>query len=78
MDIPHGTAERLSRALGQAVVRIWSRLPHDVQHQLFEEVVTSHGEAIETQLAIFLHDKHPSTFDAVKAREMLEPDSLGG
>ena len=53
-------------------------MPHDVQHQLFEEVITAHGEAIRPQLAVFLHDKHPRTSASIKARAMLEPDSLGG
>ena len=30
------------------------------------------------RLAIYLHEKHPRTCAAVKARAMLEPDSLGG
>ena len=72
-------AEQLTRALGQAVVRIWSTLPADAQHHLFEEAVTSHGEAIRAQLAVFLHDKHPRTWDPLgRPRETTEPDSLGG
>ena len=77
--IPGDVAEQLTRALGVAVVRIWSNLPHDVQHRLFEEAITSNGEAIRPQLAVFLHDKHPRTSDPLgKPREMIEPDSLGG
>jgi hypothetical protein len=71
--------EQLTRALGEAVIRIWSNLPQDVQNHLFQEVVTSQGESIRSQLAIFLHDKHARTADPLgKPREMLEPDSLGG
>ncbi len=70
--------EKLSRALGEAVVGIWSNLPQDVQHALFEEVAASQGEAVRHQLAIFLHDKHSRTTDSMKARAILEPDSLGG
>jgi hypothetical protein len=76
--IIHETSERLSQALGAAVIRVWSQLPHDVQQDLFEEAITSHGEAIRPQLAVFLHDKHPRTCASIKARAMLEPDSLGG
>jgi hypothetical protein len=43
------------------------------------EAVTSEGESIRSQLAVFLHDKHPRTSDPLgKPREMMEPDSLGG
>ena len=52
------TKERLTRALGQAVIRIWSNLPQDVQDHLFREAVASQGEFIRSQLAVFLHDKH--------------------
>jgi hypothetical protein len=69
---------RLARALGDAVVRMWGRLPADLQNQLFEEAVKSHDEKIRPDLAIYLHDKHPRTCAAVRARAMLEPDSLGG
>jgi len=73
------TAEQLTRALGEAVIRIWSNLPQDVQNHLFQEAVTSQGESIRPQLAVFLHDKHPRTLDPLgKPREMIEPDSLGG
>jgi hypothetical protein len=77
--IPSVTADQLTRALGEAVVRIWSSLPQDVQNHLFQEAVTSRGESIRSQLAVFLHDKHPRTSDPLgKPREMMEPDSLGG
>jgi hypothetical protein len=72
------TEERLARALGEAVVRIWSKLPHDVQERLFEEAVVAQGESVRQKLAVFLHDHHPRTSDAMKARAMPEPDSLGG
>src|SRR6266851_9632757 len=55
-------AEELTHALGHAVVRLWSSLPQDVQQHLFQAAVTSHGESIRPQLAIFLHDKHPRTW----------------
>jgi hypothetical protein len=77
--IPRDIADPLIRALGEAVVRIWSTMPQDVQHHLFEEAIASHGETIRLQLAVFLHDKHERTSDPLgKPREMIEPDSLGG
>jgi hypothetical protein len=76
MAVCNDTAQQLSQALGKAVVRIWGHLPHDVQHNLFEEVIASQGKAVRPHLAAFLHDKHPRT--STKAREMEEPDSLGG
>jgi hypothetical protein len=72
------TSEQLSRALGEAVVRIWGRLPSNLQNQLFNEAVTSQDEKLRPRLAVYLHEKHPRTCAAVKARAMLEPDSLGG
>jgi hypothetical protein len=50
--------DQLTRALGEAVIRIWSNLPQDVQNHLFHEAVTSQGDSIRSQLAVFLHDKH--------------------
>ena len=71
------TKEQLTRALGGAVIRIWSNLPQDVQDHLFKEAVASQGES--TQLAVFLHDKHTRTAHPLgDPREMKEPDSLGG
>jgi hypothetical protein len=72
------TSEQLSRALGEAVVRIWSSIPHDVQQQLFEDVVNHKGEGMRPPLAIYLHDRHPRTHATMRARAVLEPDSLGG
>ena len=43
------------------------------------QAVASQGEAIRSQLAVFLHDKHSRTEDPLgKHRDMPEPDSLGG
>ena len=79
LDDPCGEPyEQLRRALGEAVVRIWSTLPHDVQHDLFEEAVAARGESLRSRLAVFLHGKHLRTGEAMKAREIPEPDSLGG
>ena len=72
------TQEQVYRALGQAVVQVWSYLPQDIQHHLFEAAVLSQGESTRQQLAVFFHEKHLRTTDAVKARAMPEPDSKGG
>ena len=70
--------EQLTRALGEAVIRIWSDLPQDVQDRLFKEAVASRGESIRSQLAVFLHDNHERTSDPLgHPREMKESDSLG-
>ena len=76
--IPHENSKHLSHALGDAVVRMWGRLPHDLQHQIFEEAIILRGDDMRSQLAIFLHAQHPRTTASVAARAMLEPDSLGG
>jgi hypothetical protein len=70
-------ADKMSRVLGRAVARCWSRLPQDIQQNL-EAAVTSEGETIRQQLAVYLHGKHERTVDAVQARAMPEPDSFGG
>jgi hypothetical protein len=77
-DFSPETKEMIFSALGKAVVRIWSNLPQDVQHHLFEEAVSSQGESKRHQLAIYLHAEHQRTADAVRARAVLTPDSLGG
>ena len=56
-----GTDEQLTHALGAGVVQIWSYLPPDVQHELFEEATTCLGERMRHQLALFLHDRHVRT-----------------
>ena len=76
--LPADVTDRLSKALGQAMVHCWSRLPRDVQHDLFEAAVRSEGEAIRQQLAIYLHGTHARTIGSLQARAMTEPDSLGG
>ena len=71
-------SQYLSGALGEAVARIWSSMPHQVQRRLFEEVVSREGKAIKESLATYLHERHQRTHDGLKARAILEPDSLGG
>ena len=73
-----GNTEQGTRALGEAVIRIWSDLPQDVKNRLFKEAVASRGESIRSQLAVFVHDNHERTSDPLgHPREMKEPDSLG-
>jgi len=77
--IPSVTVDQLTRAIGEAVIRIWSNLPQAVQLHLLREAAASHGESIRPQLAVFLHDKQPRISDPLgNPREMTEPDSLGG
>jgi hypothetical protein len=79
MDVPaKQTSDQLSTALGDAVATLWSSIPHDIQHRLFEEVVMRRGEHVRLSLAVYLHDRHPRTCAAIRARAILEPDSLGG
>ena len=77
-ELPTETQEQVIAALGRAVVRIWSQLPHDIQQHVFQEAVRSQGDSVRQQVAVFLHHKHPRTSDSIKARTMPEPDSLGG
>jgi hypothetical protein len=76
--LPAEIREQNIRVLGEGVARVWSKLPQELQHDLFEEAVASHGEAVRQQLAVFLHHEHPRTSDSIKIRAMPEPDSLGG
>ena len=62
-ELPSETKEQVFRGLGIAVVEMWSRLPQDIQHDLFEGAVTSQGESSRQQLALFLHGEHPRTSD---------------
>jgi hypothetical protein len=60
------SADRVSEVLGKAALDLWSRLPQEVQHQLFERAVlrghqTEADESLREQLAQFLHDHHERT-----------------
>jgi hypothetical protein len=70
--------ERFSRALGEAVVKIWGQLPNALQSRLFEEAAAGRDGQMRPRLAVFLHGNHPRTAAARTARAMIEPDSLGG
>ena len=76
--LPTEIQDQIFCALGQAVAKVWSQLPQEIQHNLFEQAVASQGEPVRPQLAVFLHHKHQRTSDAVKAQAMADPDSLGG
>ena len=77
--IAHEKSEELSRALGEAVVRIWGHLPSHLQNRLFREASRdARTRPAVLDLAMFLHEKHPRTSAAVRARAIPEPDSLGG
>jgi hypothetical protein len=71
-------AEDIFHALGRAASKLWSNLPQEIQHQLFEAAVSFHGNAMRQQLAVFLHERHSRTTDSMKALAVTEPDSLGG
>jgi hypothetical protein len=70
--------EELFIALGRAAIKLWGNLPQEIQRTLFDEAVSFRGEAIRQPLAIFLHNRHSRTTDALKADALLEPDSPGG
>jgi hypothetical protein len=60
------SGERFVEALGLAALDLWSELPHEVQHALFERAVlrghrTERDESLREQLAAFLHDHHQRT-----------------
>ena len=54
------TTDRISRALGHAVARMWAGLPHDLQSRLFDEVVAE-NEDMKPDLALLLHEQHSRT-----------------
>jgi hypothetical protein len=58
--------ERYLLVLGAAAAELWSNLPHDLQHLLFERAVvlghrSERDESLREQLAKFLHDHHART-----------------
>ena len=59
-------AARYFQVLGAAAADLWSELPHDLRHTLFERaVVLGHkgerDESLREHLAKFLHDHHART-----------------
>jgi hypothetical protein len=59
-------AARYFMVLGAAAADLWSKLPQDLQHILFERAVLlghqgERDESLREQLAKFLHDHHART-----------------
>jgi hypothetical protein len=59
-------AARYFLVLGAAAADLWSELPHELQHTLFERAVLlghkgERDESLREQLAKFLHDHHTRT-----------------
>jgi hypothetical protein len=59
-------AARYLLVLGAAAADLWSDLPQDLQHTLFERAVvlghqSERDESLREQLAKFLHDHHERT-----------------
>ena len=62
-------AERYLLVLGTAAADLWSHLPQELQHSLFERAVvlghkSERDESLREQLAKFLHDHHARTYHA--------------
>ena len=68
----------LNSALGLAVVRRWSSLSPETQHDLFEAAILASGETLRSTLARYLHEKHQRTLSTLQEKAIAEPDSLGG
>jgi hypothetical protein len=77
-SFPPDVVDQIGRALAEALVRCWSRMPQELQHDVFEAAVSQGGESLRQPLAIFLHGQHHRTVDSLHARSLSEPDSLGG
>jgi hypothetical protein len=65
-DVINDIAARYMMILGAAAADLWSTLPQELQHTLFERaVVLGHqgegDESLREQLAKFLHDHHART-----------------
>ena len=61
--------DRYFYVLGAAAADLWSHLPQDLQHILFERAVvlghrSERDESLREQLAKFLHDHHARTHHA--------------
>lgn len=64
--VVNDVAARYFLILGAAAADLWSKLPQDLQHTIFERaVVLGHqgesDESLREQLAKFLHDHHART-----------------
>lgn len=59
-------SDRYLLVLGAAAAELWSHLPQELQHTLFERAVvlghkSERDESLREQLAKFLHDHHERT-----------------
>jgi hypothetical protein len=64
--LPGDNSDRYLLVLGAAAAELWSNLPQDLQHALFERAValghkSERDESLREQLAKFLHDHHART-----------------
>jgi hypothetical protein len=64
--IAGNTPDRYFLVLGAAAADLWSNLPQELQHTLFERAVilghkSERDESLREQLAKFLHDHHTRT-----------------
>ena len=62
----NNSIERFAAALGLAAIDLWSELPQEIQHKLFEHAVvrghhSERDESLREQLAHFLHQHHERT-----------------
>ena len=72
-------SDEIMTALGRAMAANWGDLPTCIQKNLFEAAVRSAGKNAREKLAAYLHQQHPRTIQGEHpARQVLEPDSLGG
>jgi len=65
-QVVNDIAARYFMVLGAATAELWSKLPHDLQHVLFERAVLlghqdERDESLREQLAKFLHEHHART-----------------
>lgn len=72
-------SDEIMTALGRAIAANWGDLPTGVQKDLFEAAVRAAGKGAREKLAAYLHEQHPRTIkNELSARQVPEPDSLGG
>jgi hypothetical protein len=72
-------SDEIITALGRAIAANWGDLPTSVQKDVFESAVRSAGKGARERLAAYLHQQHARTIQGEpSARQVQEPDSLGG
>ena len=60
---------RFEHKVGRAALKLWSKLPRDLQEQMFEDAVG--GDEPLGHFAIYLHDHHPRTAHPSKPTAMV-------